>query len=154
MKKIIATNRKAYYNYTIKDKCEAGIALTGSEIKSIRAGHVSLQEGYIHFNSKGHPMLYNTNIKEYEFTGYVRQDPSRPRMLLLHKKEIKKLKDFITKKGCSAIPLQLYLKGAWAKLDVGLGIGKKLHDKREAVKEKEALKEINRTIKWHASKNI
>ncbi len=132
----IARNRKATFNYTIEEKMEAGIMLTGSEVKSLRLGMASIAESYA-VAEEGDIYLVNATIQEYNNGGSFNHKPTRKRKLLLHKKEISKLIGAVKKKGYVLIPLSLYFNNRGiAKIELGLGIGKKLHDKRQSEKDK------------------
>jgi SsrA-binding protein len=144
--KNIATNRKAYHNYLIGDGVEAGIALTGSEIKSVRQGRVSLADAYVR-PERGELWLYNAHIARYEASSYMSHEPTRPRKLLLHKKEIRNLTSKIVEKGLTLVATKVYLKGSIAKVEIALGKGKKLYDKREAIHRRETDRELARTMK-------
>lgn len=144
--KTIATNRKAYHNYFIGDSVEAGIALTGSEIKSIRAGRVSLGDAYVKPEG-GELWLVNAHIARYESSSYMCHEPKRARKLLLHRKEIKNLTSRIKEKGLTLIPIRLYIKNHLAKVGIALGKGKKFYDKREAIAKRDSDREISRTVK-------
>jgi SsrA-binding protein len=144
--KNIATNKKAYHNYFIGDSVEAGIALTGSEIKSVRQGKVSLADAYVR-PERGELWLYNAHIARYEASSYMSHEPTRPRKLLLHKKEIRNLTSKIAEKGLTLVATKLYLKGSIAKVEIALGKGKKLYDKREAIHRRESERELARTMK-------
>lgn len=136
-KKIIATNPVAKHNYTIIDTLEAGIVLTGTEIKSIRNNHVNLKDSYAAI-SKGEAYIYSMHISPYEQGNIFNKDSLRTRKLLLSKKEIYKLMGMIQKQGYTLVPMQLYFKGSIVKLELGIGKGKKLYDKREDLKKKDA----------------
>ena len=144
--KTVATNRKAYYRYHLGDSVEAGIMLTGTEIKSIRAGRVNLGDAYIRPKA-GELWLMNTHIARYESSGYSSHEPTRPRKLLLHRKQINSLASKVAEKGLTLVPLKLYIKDSLAKVEVALGKGKKLHDKREAIARREIEREIGRAMK-------
>jgi SsrA-binding protein len=144
--KPVATNRKAYHNYHIGDSYEAGIVLTGSEIKSLRAGRVSLGDAYVR-PEKGELWLNNVHIARYEASSYMGHEPKRPRKLLLHKKEIKDLTSQISEKGLTIVPTRLYIKGHVAKAEIALARGKKLYDKREAITRREVERELARAAK-------
>ena len=144
--KIVATNRKAYHNYLIQDSIEAGISLTGTEIKSIRAGRVSLGDAYVRPEA-GELWLLNAHIARYEAGSYSSHEPTRPRKLLLHRKQIDSLNSQVLEKGFTLIPLKLYLKGSIAKVEVALVKGKKLYDKRESIIRRETEREIGRALK-------
>jgi SsrA-binding protein len=144
--KTVATNRKAYHNYFILESVEAGIALTGTEIKSIREGRVSLGEGYIKPEA-GELWLVNAHIARYEAGSYMSHEPTRPRKLLLHRQEIRELARKVQERGLTLIPLKIYLKDNLAKVEVALAKGKKLYDKREVIAHKEEAREIDRALK-------
>jgi len=144
--KTVATNRKAYHNYIIQDGLEAGIALTGSEIKSIRAGRVSLSDAYVRPEG-GELWLLNAHIARYEAGSYLSHEPKRPRKLLLHRKQINNLASQVLQKGLTLVPTKVYIKGGIAKVEVALGRGKKLYDKRESIARREAEREIGRALK-------
>lgn len=145
--KLISNNRQARYLYEILDTYEAGIQLTGTEIKSIRLGRVNLKDGYA-FIRDGEAWLSNVHISPYEASGqYFNHEPRRNRKLLLHKKEINKLIGQLEQKGLTLVPLKMYFKGSWVKVALGLGKGKKLHDKRETVKRREDQREMARAMK-------
>ncbi|MBN1135821.1 MAG: SsrA-binding protein SmpB [Anaerolineae bacterium] len=144
--KIIATNRKAFHEYFISDTLEAGIALAGSEIKSIRAGRVSLQDGYVAFE-RGEAWLANVHIAQYEPASRQNHDPKRRRKLLLHRREIDRLAGKVQEKGYTVIPTRLYLKDGRAKVEIGLARGKKLYDKREAIAKRDSQRQVDRALK-------
>ncbi|MEW6556561.1 MAG: SsrA-binding protein SmpB [Elusimicrobiota bacterium] len=140
-KKIIATNRKAYFNYELLEKYEAGISLLGSEVKSIRAGHIDIKNGYINIE-KGEFFLYNINILPYKQLSDKKYNPLRPRKLLLHRREIKKLQEKIAIKGFAIIPTEVYFRNGLVKVEISVAKGKKLWDKRAVIKEREIKKRI------------
>jgi SsrA-binding protein len=144
--KTVATNRKAYHNYHIEDSVEAGIVLTGTEIKSIRAGRVNLGDAYVR-PEVGELWLLNAHIARYEAGSYLSHEPTRPRKLLLHRKQIDSLTSKVAEKGLTLVPLKLYIKDNIAKVEVALAKGKKLYDKRESITRRETEREIERTIK-------
>ena len=144
--KTIATNRKAYHNYHILDSLEAGIVLTGTEIKSIRAGRVSLGDAYVRPEG-GELWLLNAHVARYEAGSYMSHTPTRPRKLLLHRKEIDNLTSQVQEKGLTLIPLKLYIKDGVAKVAIAPAKGKKLYDKRESIARREAKRKIERAIK-------
>ncbi len=146
VRKIVATNRKAYHNYHIGDSIEAGIALTGTEIKSIRAGRVSLGDAYVRPEA-GELWLLNAHIARYEASSYLSHEPRRPRKLLLHRKQIDSLTSRVLERGFTLVPLKLYIKDSLAKVEVALAKGKKLYDKRESIARHETEREIERAIK-------
>jgi len=143
----LAENRYAKYQYQILETLETGIELLGTEVKSIRNGKANLRDGYCSFRD-GEILLLNVHISPHKNVGsFFNHDPLRNRKLLLHKKEIIKLKSNTEKKGMTIVPLSLYLKGSWIKLTIGVGKGKKLHDKRQDEKQKSVKKEINSALK-------
>jgi SsrA-binding protein len=144
--KTVATNRKAYHNYHIGESIEAGIALTGSEIKSVRSGRVSLGDAY-EKPEGGELWLVNAHIARYEASSYMSHEPTRPRKLLLHRKEIDNLSSKVAEKGLTLVATKLYLKGSIAKVEIALAKGKKLYDKREAISRREMDRELARTAK-------
>ena len=144
--KTMATNRKAYHNYHIGDSLEAGIVLTGTEIKSIRAGRVSLADAYVKPEA-GELWLLNAHIARYDAGSYMSHQPTRPRKLLLHRKQIDSLTGKVHERGFTLLPLRLYIKGSLAKVEVALARGKKLYDKRAAIARHETEREIERAIK-------
>jgi len=146
--KTVATNRKAYHNYHIGESVEAGIALTGTEIKSIRNGRISLGDAYVRPEA-GELWLLNAHIARYEAGSYLSHEPKRPRKLLLHRKQIESLTSQIAEKGLTLVPVKLYLKDSRAKVAVALAKGKKLYDKRETIARREVEREIGRVIKRH-----
>lgn len=142
----VATNRKALFNYQILEEVEAGLILTGTEVKSIRAGHVSLSDSYA--VPKGSELyLINCHISPYDKAGYLNHEPLRERKLLLNAREMAKLIGKSYEKGLTIVPLKLYFKGAWAKVLLGVGKGKKFHDKRESIKRREADRESARAMR-------
>ena len=144
--KKIATNRKAYYNYHIQDSWEAGVVLTGTEIKSIRAGRVSLGEAYIRPEDR-ELWLQNAHIARYEAGSYISHEPRRPRKLLLHRNQIDIITSKAQEKGLTLIPIKLYIKSSLVKVEIALAKGKKLHDKRESIARREAERELRRAVK-------
>lgn len=143
--KVIASNRKARHDYAISDTYEAGLVLTGSEIKSIRAGQVNLRDGYATIK-EDELWLENTHIAPYDQASRENHDPRRTRKLLLHRREIDRLAGKLQEKGLTLIPLRLYLKNNRAKVELGLGRGKRQYDKRTTLKQKDARKQIERAI--------
>lgn len=145
--KVIADNRQARFQYEILETYEAGIALTGTEVKSVRAGRANLRDGYVIIRN-GEALLLNVHISPYQASGqYFNHDPRRTRKLLLHRREINKLIGQVEQKGLTLIPLKLYLKKGWIKVSVGLAKGKKLHDKRETLKRRQDQREMARAMK-------
>lgn len=144
--KIIADNKKARFDYEIIDKFEAGLVLTGSEVKSIRDGAVNLKDSYIAFKN-GEAFLQNAHISEYRASSYNNHHPERLRKLLLRKEEINKIMGRVQEKSLSCVPLKLYFKKGRIKVEIGLGRGKKQHDKRQSIKKKESDRELARALK-------
>ncbi|GAB6081988.1 SsrA-binding protein [Desulfuromonas carbonis] len=145
--KIIASNKKAYHDYFIDEVFEAGIVLMGTEVKSIRLGKVNLKEAFCRIK-EGEVFINNMNISPYEQGNRENPgDPTRVRKLLLHKSEIEKLWRFSEQKGLTLVPTKIYLKESRVKVEIGVGRGKKLHDKRETLKQKEAVREMAKVIK-------
>ncbi|MDZ4246250.1 MAG: SsrA-binding protein SmpB [Dehalococcoidia bacterium] len=144
--KIVSLNRKAYHDYDIQDSIEAGISLTGTEIKSIRSGAVNIRDAYAK-HENGEMWLLNSHIARYDPGSIYNHEPDRRRKLLLHRKEINWLTGTMTQKGLTLIPLKLYLKKGKAKIELGLARGKKLHDKRKAIMERDVRRQIDQAIK-------
>jgi SsrA-binding protein len=144
--KVVTTNRKAYHDYHMLESVEAGIALTGTEIKSIREGKVTLSEAYVR-PEKQELWLLNAHIARYDPGSYMGHDAVRPRKLLLHRKEISILASKVAEKGLTLVPTKLYIKDSRAKVEVSLARGKKLYDKRETITRREADREMERAVK-------
>jgi SsrA-binding protein len=144
--KVIAKNRKAKHDYFLLETFEAGISLQGSEIKSIRAGHISIKEAYVKVDGE-QAWLVNAHISPYDPASRENHDPIRERKLLLHKKEIARLWDEVRQKGATIIPLQVYLKNGKAKVEISIVKGKKNYDKRQAIAKKDSQREIERSLK-------
>ena len=144
--KLIAKNPTAYHNYTIDSKLEAGIVLSGTEIKSIRTGQVNLKDTYCLIRN-GEVYIVGMHISPYEHGNIFNKDPLRNRKLLLNRTEINKLIGLTKQQGCSLIPISLYFKGSIVKLELGIGKGKKLYDKRQDIAKKDAQRLIQRTLK-------
>lgn len=143
--KVVATNRKAHFEYFLLEHFEAGIALQGSEIKSIRAGQMSLQEAYIDINEiHREAWLLGAHIAPYDPASRYNHDPVRPRRLLLHKEEIRELWEAVRQKGVTIVPVQVYLKDGRAKIDLAIARGKKLYDKRQEIARRDAEREMAR----------
>lgn len=138
-------NKKASHKYHIEEKFEAGIKLQGTEVKSIRQGKAQIGESFVRIE-KGNAILYHAHIDEYKFGTDSNHNPTRPRQLLLHKKEINKLRGSIEAGGKAVIPLRLYIKKGLVKVEIAICQGKKLHDKREDLKKKEAMREAERIV--------
>ena len=144
--KIIATNRKAYHNYHILQKYESGIVLLGSEVKSIREGKINIKESYVRF-IKDEIYAVSMNIAEYSHKGYNTHDPQRIKKLLLNKKELKEIKEYVNQKGHTLIPTSVYLKNGKIKVEFGIAKGKKLWDKRKDEMDKDIKRDIDRELK-------
>lgn len=142
--KVIALNKKARHFYEILDNLEAGIALTGSEVKSLRAGKVNFKDAYVKFTSRFEAFLSGLHISPYENAGYAQHEPERDRKLLLHEHEIRAWKAKVEQKGLTVVPLKLYLKKGKIKLEIGLARGKNVHDRRDALKERDLDREAAR----------
>ena len=143
--KIVAQNRRAAHDYFLEDRFEAGIVLMGSEIKSIRAGHVNLREAYVHAE-RGEAFLLNAHIAQYDPASRQNHEPLRTRKLLLHKKEIAKLAEKVQQKGYTIVPLKMYLSKGRAKVEIALAKGKRQYDKRQAMAERDSQREIAREL--------
>jgi len=144
--KLIANNKKAYHDYFIEDVYEAGIALQGTEVKSLRLGNANLKDSFCRIRN-GEVFVDNLHISPYEMGNRENHDPTRSRKLLLHREEIGKLLRKVEEKGFSLVPTKLYFKNSRVKLEIGVARGKKLHDKRETLKRKEADREMARAIR-------
>ena len=146
--KLVAENRKARFNYAIEDTLEAGLVLAGSEVKSLRAGKANIADAYASDEGGGALYLINAHIAEYAQSGRANHEPTRPRKLLLHKREFGRLSGAIQRQGMTVVPLKLYFnQRGLAKVLLGLAKGKKLHDKRDAEKQRDADREIARTVR-------
>lgn len=144
--KLITNNKKAYHDYFIEETYEAGIVLAGTEVKSIRLGKCNIKEAYAKVED-GEMIIYGMNITPYEQGNIFNKDPLRPKKLLLHKIEIRKLLGKVTQEGYTLIPTKVYLKGSRVKVAIGLARGKKLHDKREDIAKKDQRREFEREFK-------
>ena len=144
--KLIANNKKAYFDYFIEEKYEAGVALHGTEVKSIRRGKCSIKESYIKIED-GEVFIYGMHISPYEKGNIFNKDPMRIKKLLMHKYEINKLNGKLQQKGLTLVPLQVYLKGGLVKVEVGLARGKKLYDKRDSLAKKDMKREAEKEFK-------
>ena len=144
--KLVANNKKAYHDYFIDDKYEAGIELFGTEVKSIRMGKCSVKEAFVKID-KGQGYIYGMHISPYEKGNIFNKDPLRIRRLLLHKSEIMKLNGKISEKGYTLMPLQVYFKGSLVKVEIGLARGKKLYDKRADIAKKDQRRELEKEFK-------
>ena len=144
--KLVANNKKAYHDYFIEDTCEAGIALHGTEVKSLRMGKCSIKEAFIRVE-KGEVFVYGMHISPYEKGNLFNRDPLRVKKLLMHRYEINKMSGKITEKGYTLVPLRVYLKGSLVKVEVGLARGKKLYDKRADIAKKDMRREAEKEFK-------
>ncbi|HPU85870.1 MAG TPA: SsrA-binding protein SmpB [Candidatus Latescibacteria bacterium] len=144
--KIITKNRKAFHDYTILETNEAGIALVGTEVKSLRLGNVNLKDSYARVE-RGEVVLYGLHISPYDHGNRYNHDPERPRRLLLHRREITRLKSRTEEKGLTLVPLSLYFKGGRAKVELGLAKGKQIHDKRETLRKRETELDMEQAIR-------
>jgi len=149
-RKIVATNRKARHDYEILDTIEAGIALMGSEIKSIRAGSVNLREGYVQARDD-ELWLINTHIASYDQAGIYGHEPLRPRKLLLHRREIDRLLSRVQEKGLTIVPLTMYLTHGIAKVEIAVARGKRQYDKRETLRQRDSQRQIERSLRDRGS---
>ena len=145
-KKLIANNKKAFHDYFIEDKYEAGIALAGTEVKSLRLGKCSVKEAFIRIEN-GEVYIYNMHISPYEKGNIFNKDPLRIKKLLLHRSEIRKMEGQIAQKGYTIVPLSVYFKGSLVKVEIGLAKGKKLYDKRHDIAKKDQNREAQRQFK-------
>lgn len=144
--KLIANNKKAYFDYFIEDTWEAGIALHGTEVKSVRMGKCSIKEAFIRVED-GEVYVYNMHISPYEKGNIFNKDPLRVKKLLLHRHEVNKILGEVSQKGYTLVPLQVYLKGSLVKVQVGLGRGKKFYDKRDTIAKKDQRREAEKDFK-------
>lgn len=144
--KLIANNKKAYHDYFIEDKYEAGVSLAGTEVKSLRQGKCSIKESFIRIE-KGEVYIYGMHVSPYEKGNIFNKDPLRVRKLLLHKYEINKMAGKIAEKGYTLVPLQVYFRGSLVKVEIGLARGKKLYDKRQDIAKKDQKREMEREFK-------
>jgi len=145
--KLITNNRKAFHEYTISDKYEAGLVLTGTEVKSARAGKVNLSEGWVEIDDNGEAFLRETHIAKYSHGTYMNHEETRPRKLLLSRRELAKLAEQTAEKGLTVVPLKMYFKDQFIKVEIGVARGKKLHDKRDSAAAREANRDIARAMR-------
>ena len=145
-KKLIANNKKAYHEYFLEEKYEAGIELHGTEVKSLRSGKCSIKESFVRIENE-EVFIYQMHIPPYEKGNIFNKDPMRPRRLLMHKKEIMRLLGKIKEKGYTLVPVQVYFKGSLVKVEIALARGKKLYDKRQDIAKKDARREAERDFK-------
>ena len=146
MIKIVSQNKKAYHEYFVDEKFEAGLELTGTEVKSLRKGAINLKDSFCRIDD-GELLVFGMHISPYEQGNIFNRDPYRTRKLLMHRKEIMRLFGQVGQKGYALVPLSVYFKGKWAKMEIGLCRGKKLYDKRDADAERSAKREMERAFK-------
>lgn len=146
-KKLVANNKKVYHEYFLEEIYEAGIALHGTEVKSIRMGKCSIKESFVRIEKNGEVYIYGMHVSPYEKGNIFNKDPLRPKKLLLHKKEIQKLIGKIAEKGYTLVPVEVYLKDGLVKVQIALAKGKKLYDKRQDIKSKDIKREAQREFK-------
>ena len=146
--KLIANNKKAFHDYFIEDTYEAGIALAGTEVKSLRMGKCSVKESFVRIQN-GEVYIYGMNISPYEKGNIFNKDPLRPKKLMLHKYEINELVGKLNEKGLTLVPLRVYFKGSLVKVEIGLAKGKKLYDKRADIKKRDIKREHEKEFKIH-----
>ena len=144
--KVVASNRKAQHEYDLEETFEAGIALTGTEIKSVRAGRVNLRDGYVQVKANG-AWLMNCHISPYDPASRENAEPLRPRRLLLHKRELVRLQSRVAERGWTIVPLRVYLKDERAKVEIALARGKRQYDKRESIARRDADRDMEREVK-------
>ncbi|HWR58767.1 MAG TPA: SsrA-binding protein SmpB [Thermodesulfovibrionales bacterium] len=144
--KIVCQNRKAFHDYNIEETMEAGIQLLGTEVKSLRDGKANLKDSYVLIKN-AEVFLFNCHISPYSHGNMMNHDPLRTRKLLVHRKEIERIRAKALQKGYALIPLKIYFKGSYAKVEIGLAKGKRLYEKRETIKEREAKRTIERAMK-------
>ena len=148
-KQVNIRNKKASFEYTFIEKYTAGIKLTGTEIKSVREGKATINEAYCYFTSSDELYIKNMHISEYKLGNIHNPEPTRERKLLLKSRELKKMHKNVKEKGLTVIPLRLFISSrGWAKLDIALAKGKKVHDKRESIKERDSKRELQRAMKY------
>jgi SsrA-binding protein len=144
--KVVATNRKAFHDYFIEDRAEAGLVLTGTEVKSLREGRAQLKDSYVQFRS-GEAFLVGAHISPYGAGSWTNHLPERERKLLLHRREIERWASAVSTRGLTCVPLTLYFKGSSAKAEIALVKGKKLHDKRDAIRSRDLKREADRAMR-------
>ena len=146
--KVVCQNKKAYHDYHIEATYEAGMVLSGPEVKSLRAGKANMRDGYVQINERGEAMMYNVHISFYTFATHNPNEPLRVRKLLLHKRELRKLIGKLKERGLALIPLKIYFnENGKAKVELGLARGKRQYDKREALKERQSDRELERAMR-------
>lgn len=143
----VCTNRRAKFEFELFESYEAGLILVGSEVKSLRAGKGNLEDAYVGFDSGGHPLLMNAHIAPYPQANLQNHEPTRARPMLMHREEVRRLRQRVREKGLTLVPTQMYFIGPWIKIEFSVGRGKKLHDKRASIREKEGDREAARAIR-------
>lgn len=143
---LVVSNRKAFHDYFIEETLEAGIVLSGTEVKSLREGRINLKDSFARVEN-GEVLLYNCHISPYSHGNISNHDPTRTRKLLLQRREIERLLGKAQQKGYTLVPLKIYFKRGWAKVEIGLAVGKKLYDKRETESKKSAQREIEKAVR-------
>jgi SsrA-binding protein len=143
----VCTNRRAKFEYELFETFEAGLMLVGSEVKSLRSGKGNLEDAYVGFDPGGHPLLMNAHIAHYVQANLQNHEPTRPRPMLMHREEVRRLRQRVREKGLTLVPTQMYFIGPWIKVEFAVGRGKKLHDKRASIREKEDDREAKRAIR-------
>ena len=144
--KTLAKNRKARFEYEIQNTMEVGIVLKGTEVKSIRAGQINLTESFCRVDNRLQVYLLNAHVSQYDFGNIHNHDPLRPKRLLLHRSEIRRLYGKVKEQGLTLIPIKIYLKGGIIKMELALGRGKKMHDKRQTIKKRDAERDVERVL--------
>ncbi|MDP6510442.1 MAG: SsrA-binding protein SmpB [Dehalococcoidia bacterium] len=147
----VSVNRKAFHDYLILEKAVAGLVLTGTEVKSLREGRISIREAYVR-PQDDELWLVGAHIPPYSAGGPYNHDPTRSRKLLLQRKEIDRLTDITTPKGRTLVPLRVFFRRGWAKLEIGVGQGKRQYDKRQTIKDRDTAREIDRAVKGHSGR--
>jgi SsrA-binding protein len=143
----VSLNRRASFEYELSEHVEAGLVLLGSEVKSLRNGGCSLEDAYVGFDGAGRPVLMNCRIAPYEQANRQNHEPLRPRLLLLSHAEVRRMRQRTREQGFTLVPVQLYFKGPWCKLELAVGRGKQLHDKRHALRERQDKRETDRALR-------
>jgi SsrA-binding protein len=146
-RRVVSRNRRAALEYELEETLEAGLVLLGSEVKSLRGGTANLEDSWISIDEGGHAQLLKAHIPPYAQAGPANHDPLRPRRLLLHRHEARQLRQRLKERGLTLVPVQLYFQGPWIKLECAVARGKKLHDKRATLREKEDRREMDRTLR-------
>jgi SsrA-binding protein len=143
----VCLNRRARFTYELEESYEAGLILLGSEVKSLRQGKGNLEDAYVGFDGHGRPVLMNAHIAPYPQANRLNHEPTRPRPMLMHLEELRRLRQRVKEKGIALVPMQMYFIGPWIKIEFAVGRGKKLHDKRATIREREDTREAQRAIR-------